>query len=208
MKLAIDVCAGKGGGTQAFRTDSDWHVLGIDNNPKMKQYWQDGNVEFLEFDVTVLDWEQLKEILAKKGFDRVEFLWASPPCERFSVACHAFPKIGVMKALQVVGACLEAVAILKPRRWVLENPRGRLRWFLGTPRQTIRYGDYDLKYPTEKLTDFWGNLPMPMPRFQKRVNPHGYKNWWSKIMPRDPIFRSCVPLGVSEAVKTATEAQS
>jgi len=214
MKLALDVCCGKGGATQAFRTDPDWHVLGIDNNPKMQQYWQEGNVEFLLFDVTVLDWEELKGILARKGFEQVEFLWASPPCERFSLACLQWPKSGIRKAFEIVGACLEAIAILKPKRWVLENPRARLRWFLGVPPKTIRYSDYDLHYKAEKVTDLWGNTPLPMVKGERRIKRAKIRDHlkrlhsWEHVYPHDKAERAMVPLGVSEAVKTATEAQS
>jgi hypothetical protein len=48
-----------------------------------------------------------------------------------------FPKKGIKKALEIVGACLEIIAEYRPKSWVLENPKGRLRWFLGNSTATI-----------------------------------------------------------------------
>jgi len=210
MKLALDICCGKGGATQAFRTDPDWHVLGIDNNPKMRQYWQEGNVEFIEFDVTVLDWEELKAILTRKGFEQVEFLWASPPCTQFSLANPKWPRVGIKKAMEIAGSCFEAVAILKPKQWLIENPRGRLRHLARKPKQTIFYSDYDDSIPVQKPTDLWGNVQLPMvPHVRRPSKPHGKNDRscsWDYF--RGGIEAAFVPLGVSQAVKTATEAQS
>ena len=85
---------------------------------------------------------------------------ASPPCERFSIANRRFPKKGIKKALEIVGACLEAMVELETKYWVLENPKGRLRWFLGKPSHTIHLSNYGGKYM--KPTDLWGNVELPM----------------------------------------------
>ena len=107
-----------------------------------------------------------------------------------------------MKAMQVVGACFEAVAVLKPERWLVENPRGRLRWFIGTPKQTIRYSDYDMKYRWKKQTDFWGNLPFPMVQQN-----HEFKNYRKMIdcSGATSAERAKIPLGVSQAVLQGVE---
>ena len=211
MKLALDVCCGKGGATQAFRQSQDWYVLGIDNNPKMRQFWMGKNVEFLEFDVTVLDWERLKEVLTNKGFDHVEFLWASPPCERFSIANRMFPKKGIQKALSIVGAVYEGIACLRPKFWIVENPKGRLRWFLGKPNSSIALSNYGGKY--KKPTDLWHNVTLPLIDAEMPYEPswsstkNQGKGSTGLLRLRNPVERAMMPLGLSEAVKTAIEAQ-
>ena len=71
--------------------------------------------------------------------------------------------------MEIVGACLEAVVYLKPHYWLLENPKGRLRWFMKTkPVATFNLGDYG--YRTIKPTDLWGNLSLPLVDFHRKDN--------------------------------------
>ena len=102
--------------------------------------------------------------------------------------------------MEVVGACLEAVAYLKPHYWLLENPKGRLRWFMETkPIATVSLGDYG--YRTIKPTDLWGNLPLPL------VNLHRKNNSGLRFNqgPRSSSKRAMLPLGLSQAIKKAVE---
>jgi site-specific DNA-cytosine methylase len=189
MKLCIDLCSGLGGFSQAFKDDPEWEVVTMDIEPKFKPT--------IVADVNCLPF--------KKDL-KPDALLMSPPCERFSRALPQFPYPGIGKALSIVGACLEAVIWLKPKRWLLENPKGRLRWFIGKPPQTIRYSDHDLKYNQEKLTDFWGNIPFPFashhrPIFVGRTE----TGWGTKLRNGKPSRenRAQIPLGVSQAVKQA-----
>ncbi len=143
MKLCIDIGVGLGGFSDAFRLDPQWEVVGIDINKK--------------FNPTIC--ADVRYIPLREGLEP-DCLLMSPPCERFSIACRTWPKMGIKKAMEIVGACLEAVAYLKPKKWLLENPMGRLRWFLGKPGITIRYCDYGAPY--QKKTDLWGNICLPM----------------------------------------------
>lgn len=181
-KLCVDLCSGLGGFSQAF-VKANWEVVTIDIQKKFKPTIQ-ADVRYLP----------LKENLEP------DVLLASPPCQRFSVACPQWPKKGIMEAFQVVGACFEAVVLLKPKRWLIENPRGRLRWFLGKPRQTVRYSDYDLKYKINKVTDFWGNIPLPMVKGERRIKVGHVSKGWAYIISRDRAKRSFIPFGVSVAI--------
>ena len=142
IRLCVDLCSGLGGFSQAFNKSPDWEVITVDIQRKFKPTIC-ADVRFLP----------LRENL------QPDLLLASPPCERFSIACHTFPKIGIKKAMELVGATFEAVAWLKPKEWLIENPMGRLRWFLGTPAQTIRLIDYGAPY--WKKTDLWGSVHLP-----------------------------------------------
>ena len=185
-KLCIDLCAGLKGFSQAFEDSEDWDVISIEINKKQHPT--------IQADVCHLP---LKKNL------KPDVLLASPPCQRFSIGMPTFPMLGVQKAMEIVGACFEAVAFLKPKYWLIENPKGRLRWFVGTPKQTIRYSDYDLIYPVQKATDLWGNLPLPMVKHIRMV-----KGQVDIDLPRDRARRSKIPAGVSQAVLKAIKIQN
>lgn len=132
-KMIIDLCSGYGGATQSFlRKD----VITIDIDPKVKPDII-ADVRFLP----------LRPRLKPK------LLFSSPPC-RFLSKARYFPRQGIQEALEIVGACLEAIPYLEPETWILENPKGRLRYFLGPPTHSINYKAYDLK---NKRTDLWSN---------------------------------------------------
>lgn len=150
--FVIDLCSGLEGFSQAFKQDSNYEVITIELDKKFKPT--------ICADVRYLP---LRKNLQPK------VLLASPPCNHFSFACLQFPREGVMTALQIVGACFEAVAYLKPKKWLIENPRGRLRHIIGKPKQTVRYSDYDKDIKWMKTTDFWGNLLLPMAKAERKM---------------------------------------
>lgn len=108
------------------------------------------------------------EVFARGPFD---FVWASPPCERFSVAAigknwkdGAPTNLAAELADTMVS---ELVEILRRhvrdgelRYWIMENPRGMLRTrphMLELERRTVTYcrlGDTRMK-----PTDLWGSFP-------------------------------------------------
>jgi hypothetical protein len=194
-KLVIDLCAGLGGFSQAFKNDSEYEVITVELNKKQKPTIC-ADVRYLPF---------------KKGIEPVALL-ASPPCNHFSLACLQFPRVGVKQALEVVGACFEAVAWLKPKRWLIENPRGRLRAIIGKPPQTVRYSDYDTGMKMMKTTDFWGNLMLPMVTGERRIKGTGLTNHIDRlhsgfpaVSKKEQAERAKIPMGVSMAVKEGLE---
>jgi hypothetical protein len=181
-KLCIDLCSGLGGFSQAFVDSLDWEVIRIDINPKFRPTIV-ADVRFLP----------LREDL------HPELVVASPPCEHFSLANQRFPRKGVKHALEVVGACLEAIVALKPKYWLLENPKGRLRWIIGKPHQTVHLCHYGTPY--RKPTDLWGNVSLPM------VERVGVPRVKLTDFYHDPAKRAFLPRKFSEAVKQAVTRQ-
>ncbi len=116
--------------------------------------------------------------------DNVYGILVAPPCDHFSIARNdttAKEKRSFEKGMQAVEACLHIVWMCryKPIRnkdnklsfWVLENPDGYLKWFLGKPYFTFHpyeYGD-----PYTKKTCLWGYFNIPK---RKPVKPHRYGN--------------------------------
>jgi hypothetical protein len=109
--------------------------------------------------------------------DSVEFIWASIPCTVFSVLSIAthwekivyswrkyfyVPKTQEAKeAIQIVEKTLWLIKKLRPKYFVIENPRGALRHMpqlRAVPfRHTISYSDYGFDY--YKPTDLFTNIP-------------------------------------------------
>jgi len=103
---------------------------------------------------------------------KVEMLWASPPCQGFSVAVigrnwnhDRTPKTDSARlAMALALRTIEVIEQVKPRYWFIENPRGMLRKmpfmesFLaatGGVRHTVTYCQYgDTR---QKPTDIWTN---------------------------------------------------
>lgn len=97
---------------------------------------------------------------------KADIIWASPPCETFSVASistHWFgnyqPKtskcaLGIAYVLKT----LELIKEIKPKFWFIENPVGVLRkmpMMANLRRNTVSYCQYGDK--RMKPTDIWNN---------------------------------------------------
>jgi len=106
-------------------------------------------------------------------------MWASPPCQRFSVAVIGRNwKAGepqnkeTLAAVELVRHTIKLIAESKPDFWFIENPRGMLRKVIdplfeacdvtGYVRRTVTYCQYGLAYM--KPTDIWTNCKAWKPR--------------------------------------------
>src|SRR4030043_498641 len=87
---------------------------------------------------------------------------------------------------------------------LIENPRGYLRCLTPIkPKQTIRYSDFS-DYPTQKPTDLWGNIPIPMVQMIRRPSsPRGSNKIRNAF--KTAADRAQIPLDVSLAVKQGVE---
>ncbi len=203
-KICVDLCTGLGGFSRAFKENPEWKVITVDIEPKFKPT--------VCADLTKIDWTEFKKTYCEGRSPDV--LLASPPCERFSIACRTWPKMGIKKAMEIVGACFEAVGVLRPKYWMIENPMGRLRWFLGKPGMTIRQCDYGAPY--QKKTDLWGNIQLPMLEATKEAKFWVYKEGHFNAKNPKPTVnffihaasgtgngkakRAEIPLGLSQAI--------
>ncbi len=188
MKLCIDLCSGLGGFSQAFKESRDWEVITVDIERKFKPTIR-ADVNFLPI---------------RPGL-HPDVILASPDCRYFSLAYYQFPRKGIKKALELVGACLEAIAELEPRFWMMENPKGRLRWFIARPRNTIRLNSWG--YKTAKPTDLWGNIPLGLiPGERETIPGTGWtrRRLWTKVAgSASAAQRAKMPYELSAAILEA-----
>lgn len=114
-----------------------------------------------------------QEILGVTGWDSIDMLWASPPCQGFSVASigkmwsepgkpkHPTSEMG----LSLLEHTLHIIKDLQPKTWYIENPRGMMRKMPsleGFTRHTITFCQYGEQ--RMKPTDVWTNSKQWEPR--------------------------------------------
>lgn len=150
--------------------------------PTMRVYdfysgWEGWSKPFREagHNVTSIDIEKrfnpdwCMDILQLKPEDvaDADVILASPPCEAFSVASIGTHWTGGAKAyepftaharlsLQLVTHTQYIINTVKPKWWVMENPRGLLRKLITPPTATTWYCQWGTS--RAKPTDIWTNL--------------------------------------------------
>lgn len=145
--VVLDLCGGTGSWGQPYR-DAGYEVLTVDPFAEP----EDGIRE------DVRTWR------VPEGL-RVRGVIAAPPCTIFAVSgarwwAERDPDGERLRdGLSVVDACLRIVATVRPEWWVLENPVGRLRHWLGAPAATFQPWEYGDGY--SKRTLLWGSFSMP-----------------------------------------------
>src|SRR4030095_2734847 len=65
----------------------------------------------------------------------------------------------LLTALSLVDACIRIAWVQQPKWWALENPIGRLSWYLGPPQMMFDPADYGDPYT--KRTLIWGRFTPP-----------------------------------------------
>lgn len=161
-------------------------------------------IDILDFDISMIPGE----------FKKLDVIWASPPCTTFSVASiHHYWENGKPKnektlhGIKLVKKAIEIIKQLKPKFFIIENPRGMLRkqdFMQELKRDTVTYCQYG--YAIQKPTDLWNNLnhtfrPMCKPGspcHEKasrgvRNGVQGINNSFSNLGSRGKIKRAIVP---------------
>lgn len=209
----LDLFSGLGGANAAFRARGH-EVITVDIEPNLN-----GVVPTLTadlFNVTVADLQALGPF---------DFIWASPPCEAFSVAAigknwtkHDDGRIEAKhpradQAQLLVKHALMLITCVKPRYWLMENPRGMLRkmpFMQSFDCRTVtycQYGETRMK-PTDLWSDRWPPslelLPPCKPRGTCHESaPRGARTGTQGV--KGYFNRSLVPYDLSLAVCLALE---
>jgi len=139
--------------------DRGYFTTTVDSNPKFNP---DICMDIMNFSKRVINGQVLK--------DGIDVLWASPPCETFSMCGHNYymgypTNSKCYIGLALVYKTIELIRELKPKYWFIENPRAGLRsvWFMKPlPRYTVTYCQYG--FNRMKPTDIWTNLEGWVPK--------------------------------------------
>ena len=199
----LDLFSGLGGASRAMSEDPNWKVTTVDFKERFEP---DVCADVLE--------------LGPDDFgDDYDLVWASPPCDRFTVAQIGrywdredgilFPQdASVVNRIALVYHSLFLIDSLGPDYWFLENPRAMLRKIIGGPRATITYCQYG--DDRMKPTDLWGSHPESFPYLScnngdncHEPAPRGSKTGTQGL--KDSETRAEVPYGLSKAVKASVE---
>lgn len=144
------------------------------------------------------------DVLTYKPPKDVHGILAAPPCTMFGKMrnCHGKPtKEQLAGALEIVAACMNIIWKCVPDWWALENPPGRLRYWLGEP--ILKFHPYEYGDDWTKGTWLWGNFNRPMKFFP--VKPKGKWIAGSNKSPnyrgtdKSPVKNAMTPPGFARA---------
>ena len=170
-------------------------------------------------DVEEVEIERGGDVLTWEPEGHYDFIWASPPCQAFSVAgfSHGHFKDGISQTetakmgLRLLERVLYLYGKADSTFFIWENPRGLMRKFVPSSieRRTVWYCQYGAKYA--KPTDLFGRFPLFFKAHSCRngapdheYSPRGSKNGGIQALTGARI-RSVVPYGLSLALCRAAE---
>lgn len=112
---------------------------------------------------------------------------AAPPCTVFSYARNRYEPTAdeLREALSVADACLRIVHAQRPAWWALENPRNKLRRYLGAPR--LEFYQWEYGDPAHKPTCIWGEFTVPPKRPAARRKASTWRTSSENASPSDAI---------------------
>jgi C-5 cytosine-specific DNA methylase len=206
----VDLFCGLKGWSRPFR-DRGHEVWTTDIEPSFEP---DLAVDMLELKASDLPWQP-------------DIILASPPCETFSTMVmgrnwthEGSPKTPKARlARELIWATLDLIQEVKPRWFIIENPRARLRTLDLIPYQDRRTVWYcRLGEPVAKPTDLWGGFPKSLwlPEMCHNGNPdhiaapRGSRTGTQGIGrgKADAATRAKIPYGLGLTVCLAAEADA
>jgi hypothetical protein len=198
-------------GTSSFGNvakEKGHEVFTLDFDPKFKP---DLCIDILNFDISMLPEE----------FRHPDIIWASPPCQTFSVASiyryweNGKPKNDkCLHGIAIAKKTIEIIKQLNPKFFIIENPRGMMRkqdFIQEFKRNTVTYCQYGFEY--QKATDLWNNLtnwnpkPMCSPKSPCHIrSPRGTRKGVQGIEPaRRPAFHADFSFAIDRKGGAATQ---
>jgi hypothetical protein len=144
----IDLFAGLEGWSKPFR-ERGHNVFSVDFNPTFKV---DLTKNILDVKLSDFPWKP-------------DVVLASPPCDSFSLLSNknwdgSTPiSIKSKLGLKVLQRTVTLIHELDPKYFIIENPRGKMRYMLevqSLERRTVTYCQYGMPYM--KPTDLWGGF--------------------------------------------------
>jgi site-specific DNA-cytosine methylase len=171
MMTVLDLCGGTGAWSKPYR-DAGYAVVIVD--PLV----DGGDVRLLE-----------------RSKSPIHGILAAPPCTVFSYARNRYEPTEdeYLKGLSVADACLRIVFANRPRWWALENPRNKIRRWLGPARMTFHHWEFG--DAAHKPTCIWGDFRVPQRRPVARTKPSTFRTSKENASPEDAI----TPAGFAQA---------
>jgi len=155
--IILDLYAGLGGERRRYMIESRGHTLvTLDLDPA---FGCTVSADILSFYPELID--------KLNSFGKFDMIWASPPCEAFSVAAigrnwdNATREPKTNKArlgIAILTRTIDIINDLNPKYYYIENPRGMMRtlpMMKQFNRATVTYCQYGLNIM--KPTDIWTN---------------------------------------------------
>jgi len=193
----LDLCSGLGGASEAM-LNHGWEVKRIENNLLLKQV---PNTEIMCVKQLHADLKQ-KLLQGEEMTEKIDLVWASPPCTEFSLGFAAPRSIAAREgkeyypkeAIEFVVICKEIIDMIQPQYWMIENVRGSIKFLepiLGKPAMII-----------DSIV-LWGRFPSfaMEPGFK-----HKKLDDWSSNPIRANV-RALIPYEVSDAIRQSIESQ-
>jgi hypothetical protein len=84
-----------------------------------------------------------------------------------------------------VDACIRAVAIYRPKWWALENPRAKLRRYLGPAK--LEFYQWEFGDAGHKPTCLWDDFNIPEKNPQPRLKPSTWKSKYPNASKKDQV---------------------
>jgi hypothetical protein len=144
---------------------------------------------------------------------KVHGIIAQPPCTQFAVSgarwwakkAEENPEY-LTDALALVDACMRIITVTQPQWWVLENPVGRLRNWIGPARETFQPWEFAMladdpdNESYTKRTCLWGTYATPE-RAPHPLEDGIHKGKMHKLppSPERANLRSATPQGFARA---------
>lgn len=204
-RIILDLCGGTGSWSKPY-ADAGYDVRVI-TMPR--------------FDVTRVEYKpDTAELVFKSsiGNDMTIYIpdiygiLAAPPCTMFSIARRtAKLPADYFGAMAIVSGCrfiIETTLATHGNQlkfWAMENPRGKLRQFIGIPKNTFYQWQFGGQH--KKPSDFWGYYNAPRPTVATEPHFDVDKNWQKPICPPEYAhlkldragIRSITPSGFAQA---------
>lgn len=196
MWKMLDLFAGLGGASEAMVQSENWDVMRIENNPMLMGVAHSSQIDVIDFRDTLRG-------MIDDGYipDRLDLLWASPPCTEFSLAYSSPQSIAnregreYQPSMELLEATIDIIEMLQPKYWVIENVRGAVKWFKPYLGEQVKVINHSLF--------LWGNFPsFEVGQIESKYNKDSSS--------RDPLRankRALIPFEVSDQLRIAVETQ-
>ena len=200
MRVFLSLCSGHSGESEAFINEPGWVVVRIEKDDGLSHI---PNTRILD----VLKWLDWIDSIPQP----VEVVWASPPCQEFSAALG--PRRVENPSMEILKACMDIIAYLKPKYWLIENVRGAIQHFhplLDAPSQVI--GPFYLwgKFPHIDIHVRYAGQAW-FPHAQATPKTRGDGHWLLngiKYNKWDTPNRACIPFEISKRLLEAVNQQT